>query len=322
MRTIVYDRYSTPDALELRDVDAPVVGDDDVLIRVHAAAVNPLDWHLLTGTPYLARLQAGLLAPKRHTPGVDVAGRVEAVGTNVTQFQPGDEVFGGGNGTFAEYVCVSQEVIVLKPPNTTFEQAAAVPIAAFTALQGLRDKGRIRPGHEVLINGASGGVGTFAVQIAKSFGAVVTAVCSTRNVDMVTSIGADKVIDYTAEDFTKGERRYDLIFDTVGNHTVLACRRALTSTGTYVLVGQSKKGRWLGPLPRLFKLLVVSPLGSRRLVGMLAHQRKEDLVILQKLLESGEITPVIDRRYELSDTAQAIQYQGEGHARGKIVITM
>ncbi len=322
MKAMVYDRYSSPDALELREVDAPVVKDNDVLIRVHAASVNPLDWHLMTGTPYLARLQAGLRKPKRNTPGVDVAGRVEAVGTNVTQFQQGDEVFGGGNGTFAEYVCVSQEAIVLKPANTTFEQAAAVPIAAFTALQGLRDKGHIQPGHEVLINGASGGVGTFAVQIAKSYGAVVTGVCSTRNVDMVKSIGADRVIDYTQEDFTKSGERYDLLFDAVANHSVLACKRSLKPSGTYILVGGPKKGRWLGPLPRLLKIVLTSLIGNKRMVGMLAHQTKEDLVILQELLKSGKVTPVIDRRFELREAAEAIRYQGEGHAQGKTIITI
>jgi len=322
MKAIVSHKYGSPDDLELQDIDKPVAEDDEVLVRVHAASVNPLDWHLMTGTPYIARIQAGLLRPKRIVPGVDVAGRVEAVGRNVSQFQPGDDVFGGSSGSFAEYVCVSEDGIVLKPDNLTFEQAAAVPIAAFTALQGLRDKGRIQPGHKVLINGASGGVGTFAVQIAKSFGAEVTAVCSTRNVDMVRSIGADHVSDYTQEDFTKTGLRYDLIFDAVGNRSLADCRRALNPKGVYVSVGAKRMGRWLGPLPRLVKALVVSLIGSQKMVPMLAHQNKEDLVVLQELLEAGKVSSVIDRRYGLREVPEALRYQGEGHAQGKTVITV
>ena len=236
MKAIVCHRYGSPDVLQLQDVDRPVVKDDGVLVRIHSASVNPLDWHTLTGKPYLLRM-TGLRKPKRAIQGVDAAGRVEAVGRNVTLFQPGDEVFGASSGAFAEYVCVSEDRIVLKPANLTFEQAAAVPVAAFTALQSLRDKGQIRPGHKVLINGASGGVGTFAVQIAKSFGAEVTGVCSAGNVDMVRSIGADQVIDYNQEDFTQRGQRYDLMLDTVGNRSLSECRRALSSEGVYVSVG-------------------------------------------------------------------------------------
>ncbi|MEE9297843.1 MAG: NAD(P)-dependent alcohol dehydrogenase [Acidimicrobiia bacterium] len=322
MKAIVQYRYGAPDhVLELQDVDKPAVKDDEVLVRVHAASVNPADWHLMTGRPYLIRLQAGLLKPKRNIPGTDVAGLVEAVGRNVMQFQPGDEVFGGCSGAYAEYVCASEDRVVLKPANLTFEQAAAVPIAAITALQGLRDKGQIQPGHRVLINGASGGVGTFAVQIAKSFGAEVTGLCSTRNVDMVRSIGADRVIDYTQEDFTQKGQRYDLMLDAVGNRSLLDCRRVLNPKGVYVSVG-AKMGDWIGPLTHVFKVLLGSLVGSQKMVPMLAKTTKQDLVVLQELLEAGDVTPVIDRRYELSEVAEALRYQGEGHAKGKTVITV
>jgi len=322
MKAIVHHEYGSPDVLELQEVAKPIVKDDDMLVRVHAASVNPLDWHFVRGTPYLVRMQAGLSRPKNHIPGVDVAGQVEEVGRNVTKFQPGDEVFGGSGGSFAEYVCVSEGRVVLKPANVTFEQAAAVPIAALTALQGLRDKGGIRQGHKVLINGASGGVGTFAVQIANSFGAEVTGVCSTRNVDMVRSIGADQVIDYAQESFTEGGRRYDLILDMVGNRSMSECRRTLNPEGTYVSVGAAQMGDWVGPLTAALKVLVGSLLGSQKMVPMLTKQTNEDLVVLQELLESGEMTPVIDRQYELSEVPQAIRYLEEGHAQGKVVITM
>ena len=321
MKAIVYHKYGSPEVLELQEIDKPVVKDDDVLVRVHAASVNPLDWHLLTGTPYIARIGAGLLKPKREIPGVDVAGRVELVGRNVQQFQPGDEVFGGSRGAYAEYVCVPEDRIVLKPANLTFEQAAAVPVAALTALQGLRDKGQIQLGQEVLINGASGGVGTFAVQIAKSFGAEVTGVCSTRNVDMVRSIGADQVVDYTQEDFTRLGQRYDLMLDAVGNRSLSECRRALSPAAVYVSVG-APVGDWIGPLTHVFKVLLASLVGSQKMVPMLARQTKKDLVTLQGLLEAEAVTPVIDRRYKLSEVPEALQYQGEGHAQGKTVITM
>jgi NADPH:quinone reductase-like Zn-dependent oxidoreductase len=262
--------------------------------------------------------------PKDTRLGADVAGEVEAVGRNVTQFKPGDAVFGGCWGAFAEYVCTSESALVMKPDNLTFEQAASASVAAFTALQGLRDKGGIKPGMKVLINGAAGGVGTFAVQIAKSFGAVVTGVCSTKNVDMVRSIGADQVVDYTREDFTKGGKRYDLIFDLVGNHSLSACMRALTPKGKYVVCGgPNGHGRWLGPMARSVRAVVFSRFVSQNVVAFfLAKRRKEDLVIVRELMKAGKVTPVIDRRYKLSEVPEAIWYLEEGHARGKVVITL
>ncbi len=322
MKAIVYHKYGSPDVLELQEVDKPVVKDDEVLVRVHAASVNPADCALLTGTPYIVRIMGfGLLKPKNSVPGLDVAGRVEAVGRNVTQFQPGDEVFGQNSMAYAEYVCVPEDGIVLKPANLTFEQAAAVPLAAITALQGLRDKGQIQPGQRVLINGASGGVGTFAVQIAKSFGAEVTGVCSTRNVDMVRSIGADQVIDYTQEDFTQSGQRYDLMLDLVGNRSLSDCRRVLNPKGVYVSIG-AQAGDWIGPLTHVSKVLLSSLVGSQKMVPLLAEQTKSDLVVLQELLEAGKVTPVIDRRYTLREVPEALRYQGEGHAQGKTVITV
>jgi len=324
MKALVYERYGPPDVLELREVDKPVVGDDEVLVRVHATSVNPVDWHTMTGTPYLVRLESGLRKPKREVLGVDFAGAVEAVGRNVHRFQPGDEVFGARDGAFAEYVCVREDrAVALKPANVTFEQAAAVPVAALSALQGLRDKGQIQQGQKVLINGGSGGVGTFAVQIAKSFGAEVTGVCSTRNVDTVRSIGADHVIDYTQEDFTQGGHRYDLILDIAGNRSWSDYRRVLDETATVVVVGGPKKGRWIGPLSQVVKLRLSSLGGSRRVVApFLAKMNKEDLVVVQELLEAGTVTPVIDRQYELSELREALRYLGEGHARGKVVVTV
>ena len=322
MKAIVYHRYGSPDVLELREIDKPVVTDNDVLVRVRAASVNPLDWHYMRGMPYIVRIKAGLRKPKATRLGVDVAGQVEAVGINVTQFKPGDEVFGACRGAFAEYACTSESALVMKPTNVTFEQAAAVAIAAFTALQGLRDKGHIQPGQKVLINGAAGGVGTFAVQIAKSFGADVTGVCSTRNVDMVRSIGADRVMDYTQEDFTKSGQRYDLMLDMIGNHPLSDCRRALTPEGTLVLAGGPNKGRWLGGLTGLLKAVVLSRFVSQKLLPVLAHRSKEDLIIMRELLEAGKVTPVIDRSYPLSEVPEAIRYLEEGHAQGKVVITL
>jgi len=322
MRAIAYTEYGPPDVLQFAEVAKPAPKDAEVLIGVRAASVNPLDWHFMRGTPYLVRMMAGLRKPRVTGLGVDVAGQVEAVGKNVTQFQPGDEVFGTCKGAFAEYVCAAEAAVVLKPANLTFEQAAAVPVAAVTALQGLRDKGQIQRGQKVLINGAAGGVGTFAVQIAKVFGADVTGVCSTRNMDMVQSIGATRVIDYTQEDFTRSGQRYDLMFDTVGNHSLSDCRRALTTKGTLVMVGGPDKGRWLGPLPDVLKAVVVSRFVSQKLLLFLARLKKDDLRVLRELLEAGKVVPVIDRSYPLSEAPEAIRYLEAGHARGKVVLTM
>jgi NADPH:quinone reductase-like Zn-dependent oxidoreductase len=319
MKAIVYHKYGSPDVLELQDIDIPVVGDGDVLVRVHAASINPYDWHFMRGEPRFMRLISGLRKPKSSRLGVDMAGQVEAVGRQVTQFQPGDEVFGKGEGSFGEYVCVSEESLVHKPDITTFEQAAAVYMAASTALQGLRDKGRIQPGQKVLINGASGGVGTFAVQIAKSFGAEVTGVCSTRNVDMVRSIGADHVVDYTQEDFTQGQRRYDLIFDNMGNHSLSMCRSSLVSGGKYLMIGMPT-GRWIKPLPRVIVASLLSLFMSKKMVLVNTRLSNDDLHTLKGLLEDEKIRAIIDRIYELSETKEAIRYLEEGHAQGKVVI--
>jgi len=319
VKAIVQDRYGSPEVLELRDVDKPSVDDDGVLVSVRAAAVNPLDWHLSRGRPYVGRMMMGLRRPKNPIRGVDLAGIVEAVGRNVTQFRPGDEVFGMHNGAFAEYVCGKERHFVPKPARTTFEQAAAVPVAAETALQGLRDKGRIRSGQNVLINGASGGIGTFAVQIAKALGAEVTAVCSTRNVDLVRSLGADRVIDYTREDFTRTGQRYDLILDNAGNRSRSDCRRALTPNGTIVLAGQSGR-ETPSVLPLLTAGLVSRFMRGQKLVSFISNHRKEDLVFLKELMEAGKVTPVIDRRYPLREVPEAIRYVGTGHARAKVVI--
>ncbi len=322
MKAIVYREYGSPDVLELKEIDRPVVNDHDVLVRVHAAAANALDWHYMRGQPYFMRLMgSGLLKPKKNVAGVDLAGTVEAVGTNVTRLQPGDEVYGDGDGAFAEYVRASEGTLALKPANLTFEQAAAVPMAAVTALQGLRDRGEIQPGQKVLINGASGGVGTFAVQIAKSFGADVTGVCSTTNVELVRSIGADQVVDYTQEDFTRRGQRYDLIFDAVANRSLSDCRRALAPKGTLVLAGGSG-GPWFGPMGLVINALVVSPFVGQSLRSFLAKPNTADLVVLKELIESGKVTPVIDRTYGLSEVPEAIRYVEEGHAKGKVVITV
>ena len=277
MKAIVYHEYgSSEDVLELKDIDKPAVKDDELLVRVHAASANPYDWHFMTGLPYFMRLQAGLLKPKANVLGADLAGQVEAVGKKVTQFQPGDEIFGIGAGAFAEYVCVPEDSVAMNPANLTFEQAAGVPLAAGTALQGLRDKGQIQAGHKVLINGASGGVGTFAVQIAKAFGAEVTGVCSARNVDMVRSIGADHVIDYTHEDFAQGGERYDLIFDNVGNRSPSECRRVLNPKGVYIASFGQPEHRWLGPLAQLLRMLVMSLFVSQKMTTFTAKESKED----------------------------------------------
>jgi NADPH:quinone reductase-like Zn-dependent oxidoreductase len=322
MKAIVYYQYGSPDVLKCAEIAKPSPGDDEVLIRVRAASVNPYDYHFMRGTPYLVRIAAGVRKPKDKRLGTDVAGQVEAVGRNVTQIKPGDEVFGLCKGAFAQYACTPESKLGMKPENATFEQAAAVPIAAFTALQGLRDKGHIRPGHKVLINGAAGGVGTFAVQIAKSFGADVTGVCSTRNVDMVRSIGADRAIDYTRKDFTNGTQRYDLILDCIGNHSLSAFRRVLNPEGTYIIVG-GPADRWMiGFLARLIKALVLSRFVSQKLVMVGAKSSKEDLAVLHDLMKVGKVTPVIDRQYRLGEVPDAIRYLEEGHARGKVVITL
>jgi NADPH:quinone reductase-like Zn-dependent oxidoreductase len=323
MKAIVYSKYGSPDVLELREIDKPEVGADDVLVRVHAASVNPADWYAMAGTPYVARTQMGLRKPKSNRLGLDLAGVVVTVGGNVTRFKPGDEVFGSSTGTLAEYVCLPEDqALVLKPANMSFEQAAAVPVAALTALQGLRDKGQIQPGQTVLINGASGGVGTFAVQLAKSFGAEVTGVCSTRNVDMVGSLGADQVIDYTQADFTRSDRRYDLMLDVAGSRSWSECRRVLNPQATLVLVGAPKGNRLMGPLSHIVKVRLASLRASQKVIFFIAKLNKEDLVVVQELLEAGKVTPVVERSYALSQAADALRYLGEGHAQGKVAITM
>src|SRR6266581_1213234 len=324
MKAIVYCEYGSPDVLKFEDVDKPAPNDDQVLIRVHAASLNFIDPGLMRG-PLPLRLMTGLRKPKNTRLGTDVAGQVEAVGKNVTQFKAGDEVFGVARPSLAEYACASESRLVMKPDNVTFEQAASVPVAGLTALQGLRHKGKIQPGQRVLINGASGGVGTFAVQIAKSFGADVTGVCSTRNVDMVRSIGADHVINYTKEDFTQSGQRYDLIFDNVSNHSFSARRRVLNSNGICVLAGIGGAGSHEGQWARLggsLKALVASCFVSQKFVTFIARITKEDLTILRELMATGKVTPVIDKCYRLSEVPEAIRYLEEGHARGKVVITV
>jgi NADPH:quinone reductase-like Zn-dependent oxidoreductase len=319
MKAIVQMRYGSPDVLQVKDIDKPVIKDDEVLVRVHAAAVNIGDWHLVRGVPYIMRMAIGLLKPRRGIPGLDIAGQVEAVGRGVNQLRPGDEVFGWCKGAFAEYACAAEKNLLPKPANLTLEQSAAVGDSAFTALAAVRDQGKVQPGHRVLINGASGGVGTFAVQIAKSFGANVTGVCSARNVDMVRSIGADQVIDYTKEDFAQSGQRYDVMLDLVGSRSLSDCRRALTPRGTYVLVGVRDLGRWFG-LRRQIKALLLSPFVRQRMRVFIVKHNREDLAVLKDLVEAGEVAPVIDRRYGLSDVPEALRYQGEGHAQGKVVI--
>jgi NADPH:quinone reductase-like Zn-dependent oxidoreductase len=322
MKAIVRDRYGSPDVLELRDVAKPVVKDNEVLVRVRAASANPYDWHFMRGLPYLFRpIAFGFPNPKHTVLGSDLAGQVETVGKNVTRFRPGDEVFGNvRTGGWAEYTSVSEDFLGQKPANLTFEQAAAVPLGALTALQGLRDAGRIQPAQKVLIIGASGGVGTFAVQIAKSFGADVTGVCSSRNVDMVRRIGADHVIDYTRADFTQSGQKYDLIFQLAGTRSASDCGRALTSNGTLVLSSGESGGRWIGPVDRIIAGVVSSLFVSRRLSVLDTKQSAEDLRSLKELIEAGKVTPVIDRTYSLSEAPDAIRYLEEGHARGKVVI--
>jgi NADPH:quinone reductase-like Zn-dependent oxidoreductase len=319
MKAVVQDRYGPPDVLELREIERPAVGDGDVLVRARAASVNPQDWHLMRASPFVIRAKGtGLRVPKSPVRGTDAAGEVEAVGKDVTRHRPGDEVFGWCRGAFAEYVCAGESHFVPKPAELSFEAAATLPLAGCTALQGLRDAGAVQPGQEVLIVGAGGGVGTFAVQIAKAFGCRVTGVCSTAKLDLVRSLGADDVIDYTREDFARGERRYDVIFQLAGTASPSACRRALTATGTLVL--SSGEGRFAG-IDRVVRALVSSPLVRQRLRPFLAKETTDDLVALAGLVEDDKLTPVVDRTYPLSEVPEAIAYLEAGHARGKVVIT-
>jgi NADPH:quinone reductase-like Zn-dependent oxidoreductase len=320
MKAVVQDRYGPPECLRLEEVEAPAVEPDGLLIRVRAASVNPLDWHVMRGEPYLVRLTSGLRRPKTRVRGVDVAGVVEAVGVNVTGFEPGDEVFGARSGAFAEYLAGGKHILP-KPPSLTFEEAGSIAVAGCTAIQALRDKGGLRAGQSVLVNGAAGGVGTFAVQIAKAMGAEVTGVCSTRNVELVRSIGADTVVDYEAEDFARGGRRYDLMVDCVGNRSLSTCRRVLTEKGTLVIVGGSS-GNLVGPLITPLGAVVVSRFVGQTLTTLLAKISKDDLEALVALVDDGKLRPVIDRTYPLSETAEAIRYLEAGHARGKVVVTM
>ena len=324
MKAMVRERYGPPDVLELRNVEIPAIDDDSILVRVRAAAINAYDWHMMRGLPFLARMSEGLRKPKSIAMGVDVAGQVEAVGKNVTHLRPGDEVFGARSGALAEYVRGSaKSFLVPKPARLTFEQAAAVPMAGTTALQGLRDKGQIRPGQKVLINGASGGVGTFAVQIAKAFGAHVTAVCSTGNLEQARSLGADEVIDYTKEDFTRSGKRYDLILDVAASGPLSARRRVLEPSGILVGVGSADSRYGMTSLlAGLVETAVLSRFGKQKMPFFLAKNSKEDLMVLTELIEAGKVRPIIDRRYSLSETAEAMRYLEAGHARAKVVITV
>jgi NADPH:quinone reductase-like Zn-dependent oxidoreductase len=322
VKAIVQDRYGSAEVLERRDIDKPEMGEDDVLLRVLAASVFIGDWHIMTGLPYVFRMANGLRAPKARVRGQDVAGRVEAVGTSVTGFQPGDEVFGTCGGSFAEYAIARPEKLAPKPANLTFEQSATVPITGSTALQGLRDAGRIRPGQTVLIIGAAGGVGSFAVQIAKAFGARVTGVCSTGQVDLVRSIGADDVVDYTRDDFAETGQRYDLMLDTAGNRSVSHLRRALSPRGTLVIGGGEGGGRWFGGIDRQLRALMLSPFVSQNLGTFIGKPNGKDLVVLKELIEAGKVTPVIGSTYPLSEVPAAIRDLEKGHGRGKVVITI
>src|ERR687885_1208850 len=321
MKAIVRYKYGSPDVLELKDIDKPEMGDEEVLVRVHAAGVDRGVWHLMTGLPYPIRLAGyGLRAPKNPVLGGDLAGVVDTVGKNVSRFRPGDEVFGIGEGSFAEYARAREDKLAPKPANLTFEQAAAVAISGLTALQGLRDHGKVRPGQEVLVIGASGGVGTYTVQLAKAFGAQVTGVCSTTKVEMVRSIGADHVIDYTREDFAEGEQRYDVILDIGGNSSLSRLRHALTPEGTLVIAGGEGGGRWLGGTDRQLRALALSPFVGRKLGTFINKENHEDMLALKELIEAGKVRPVIDRTYPLSEVPEAIRYLQEGHAQGKVVI--
>ena len=320
MKAIVQDRYGSADVLELRDIDRPGIGDDQVLVRVHAAAVHVGDWHLMAGLPYLVRMGFGLRAPKLAVRGTDLAGTVETVGKDVTRFQPGDAVFGTGAGAFAEYTVAGEDKLAPMPAGLGFDGAATVPTSGTAALQGLRDVGNLQPGQRALIIGAAGGVGSFAVQIAKALGAHVTGVCSTTKVDLVRSIGADEVIDYTREDFAASEHRYDLIVDTAGNRSLSQLRRALAARGTLVIVGSEGGDRWIGGIDRQLRATVLSSFVSQKLSTFFSKQNQEDLEALRTLIESGHVRPVIDRTYPLDEVPDAIRYLHEGHARGKVVI--
>ncbi len=320
MKAILFLKYGSPDVLQLTEVERPTPTENQVLVKVHAASANPLDWHRMRGEPFLVRMGGGFFKPKDPKLGADIAGKVEAVGSRVTQFQPGEEVFGLGSGSFAEYALAGESKLALKPANLSFEAAAAVPVAAFTALQGLRDTGQIQAGQKVLINGAAGGVGTFAVQIAKAFGAEVTGVCSTSKLERVRSIGADHVVDYTREDFSRNGQQYDLIYDAVGNRSVVAYLRALSPQGKCVIAGFTG-------LPRLLEHMVLGPriakAAGKQMIGQgMASTARENLLIIKELLETGKVVPVIDRRYPLSEVAEAIRYLEKGHAAGKVVITV
>jgi NADPH:quinone reductase-like Zn-dependent oxidoreductase len=321
MKAIVHDSYGSVDVLELRDLDKPTIADDEVLVRVHAAGVDRGVWHVMTGLPYPIRLAGyGLRAPKNRVLGMDLAGVVEAVGKDVTRFQPGDEVFGIGTGAFAEYARVPENKLAPKPANLSFQQAAAVAISGLTALQGVRDHGRVEAGQKVLIIGASGGVGSYAVQLAKAFGAEVTAVCSSTKVDLVRSLGAHHIIDYTRDDFANGQQRYDVILDIGGNSSLSRLRRALSSKGTLVIMGGETDGRWLGGSDRQVRALLLSPFISQKMGTFICKENHEDMLVLKELIETGKVTPVIDRAYPLSEVPKAIRYLEEGHARGKVVI--
>ena len=323
MKAITRDRYGSAHVLALSDIDVPAVTNDEVLVRVHAAGVGPDVWHLMTGMPYLVRLAGvGLRKPKMRVLGRDVAGSVEAVGKHVRQFEPGDEVYGTCDGAFAEYVCVRADRVAPKPANLTFEQAAGVPVSACAALHGLRDAGRVQDGQTVLIIGASGGVGTFAVQLATAFGAHVTGVCSTANADLVRSIGAEHVIDYTQEDFVDGARHYDLILDTAGRRSLSQLRRALTPRGALVLVGGEGGGRWTGGFDRQLRAMLLSPFVRQTLRSLISTERQEDLLVLTELIEAGTVTPVINQAYPLTEAPKALADADEGHGRGKTVITL
>jgi len=320
MRAATIKRYGSPDVIEITEVDRPMCGAGEVLIAVRAASVNPYDWHSMTGTPFPLRFQGGLRRPKNPRLGIDVAGVIEAVGENVTKFAVGDEVFGGASGAFAEFVTVNDKTLVRKPENTTFEEAAAVPVGALTAVQGLRDKGMIEAGQRVLVNGAAGGVGTYAIQLAKHFGADVTGVCSTRNIEMVSALGADHVVDYTADDFTDHGIAYDLILDNVGNRKVKHLKRCMTPTGNYVMVGAPKDGV-LGPIGHMMTTLLRFKFGKRRGVSFVAKHTLDDMELFRDLLSSGEMRSVIDTSYPLDQAADALRQLSTGHARGKIIIT-
>jgi NADPH:quinone reductase-like Zn-dependent oxidoreductase len=324
VKAAVRDRFGAPAAVvEVREVEKPVVGDDEVLVRVRAASLNIADWYGVTGRPWIGRPSMGLRGPKTAALGVDYAGEVEAVGRNVVDFEPGDEVFGGRTGSFAEYVAGrADRAIVKRPASLSREDAATVGVAGITALQGLRDKGGLEPGQKVLVNGASGGVGTYAVQIAKALGAEVTGVCSTRNVELVRSLGADRVVDYTHEDFTQTDERYDLMLDIAGSRSWSDCKRVLTPDAPLVVIGGPKRNRLLGPLGHVLGFKLRGLLARRKVVFFIAQLNKADLEVLRDLLESGQVKPHIDRRYPLAEIADALEYMGEGHVRSKVVVTI